>query len=41
MARFGFAVSVLALGAIVLAGVTIFLAALWIEGRRDARRAEV
>jgi predicted MFS family arabinose efflux permease len=41
MARFGFAVSVLALGAFVLAGVTIFLAALWIEGRRDARRAEV
>jgi predicted MFS family arabinose efflux permease len=38
MARFGFAVSVLALGAIVLAGATIFLAALWIEGRRNARR---
>jgi predicted MFS family arabinose efflux permease len=38
MARFGFTVSVLALGAIVLLGATIFLAALWIEGRGDARR---
>ena len=38
MARFGFTVSVLTLGAIVLTGVALFLAALWIENRRDARR---
>jgi predicted MFS family arabinose efflux permease len=37
MARFGFTVSVLTLGAIVLAGAVFFLLALWIEGRRDAR----
>lgn len=40
MARFGFSVSVLTLGAIVLAGTAFFLAALWIEGRRDARRRQ-
>jgi predicted MFS family arabinose efflux permease len=38
MARFGFAVSVLTLGAIVLVGAVLFLVALWVEGRRHARR---
>lgn len=40
MARFGFTVSVLTLGAIVFTGTALFLAALWIEGRRDARRRQ-
>jgi predicted MFS family arabinose efflux permease len=37
MSRFGFAVSILTLGAIVLAGTAIFLAALQLEGRTHAR----
>jgi predicted MFS family arabinose efflux permease len=41
MARFGFTVSVLTLGAIVLVGAALFLVALWIEGRRHARRQQV
>jgi hypothetical protein len=40
MARFGFTVSVLTLGAIVLVGAALFLMALWIEGRRHARRQQ-
>lgn len=40
MARRGFTVSVLTLGAIVLVGTTLFLLVLWVEGRRDARRQQ-
>jgi predicted MFS family arabinose efflux permease len=37
MSRFGFPVSILTLGAIVLAGTVIFLAARYVEGLRHAR----